>query len=247
MADFATQGGHWYRADGTPAYTVVGKNGKERPTTVRDAREHGLLPSVTGIIRCAAAPQLEVWKRRQLALACLTLPRISGESEDDFLARAEHDWQEEGKNAADRGTEIHAAVEQHYRGEPPAEEMWPWVTSVRDLILSTCGVQTWLPERSFASRLGFGGKIDLHSANWLLDVKGKDGIERFDLYDEHYMQLAAYRMGLGFPWMRCGIVFVNRKAPECLLVEAKEDGLEQGWNMFQGLLAYWRAKNRHAP
>ncbi len=83
---------HWYRTDGTPCYQVPRADGKGlRPTTLRDARKLGLVPSVTGIIRCAAAPQLEAWKRKQLALACLTLPRIEGESADDFMVRAERD------------------------------------------------------------------------------------------------------------------------------------------------------------
>ena len=36
---FATSAGHWYRLDGTPCYTVVGKNGKERNATLADARD----------------------------------------------------------------------------------------------------------------------------------------------------------------------------------------------------------------
>ena len=50
------------RHDGTPAYTIVGKNGKERPTTLRDARQHGLLPSVSGIIR---SPQRPRWNEME--------------------------------------------------------------------------------------------------------------------------------------------------------------------------------------
>jgi len=52
-----------------------------RNTTVKDAREHGLLPSVTTIIACHARPALEIWKQQNAILAALTLPRIDGESE----------------------------------------------------------------------------------------------------------------------------------------------------------------------
>lgn len=130
MADFASESGHWYLADGTPYYTLVGANGKERPVTLRDARKVGALPSVTTIIRMAAAPALERWKRNQLLLAALTLPRHDGESEADWLKRVEQDWQEEGRAAADKGSAIHAAIEQHFRGEIPDEELWPWVKLV---------------------------------------------------------------------------------------------------------------------
>ena len=63
-----SESGHWYLPNGNPAYTVIGKNGKERNTTVKDAREQGLLPSVTTIIGCAAKPALDVWKQQQAIL-----------------------------------------------------------------------------------------------------------------------------------------------------------------------------------
>jgi hypothetical protein len=79
MTEFATSAGHWYTLDGEPCYTIVGKNGAERNTTLRDARTMALVPSVTTIIRQAAAPALEKWKRDQLLMAALTLPRMPNE------------------------------------------------------------------------------------------------------------------------------------------------------------------------
>lgn len=253
MSDFATAGGHWYKLDGSPFYTITGANGKERAVTLRDARKVGAVPSVTGIIRCAAAPQLEAWKRKQLALACLTLPRIEGESADDFMVRAERDSMQEGRAAADRGTAIHAAIERHYRGEMPDADYWPWVKVARDVIAETCGEQQWSAERSFAHPLGYGGKTDLHSPEWVVDVKTKDG-DLVDapngnkLYDEHTMQLAAYRLGLGLPLTaRCGILFVGRVKPVACFVEASADELLRGSRMFSALLAYWQTKNNYIP
>lgn len=250
MSDFATAGGHWYLPSGEPYYTMVGANGKERNVTLRDARKVGAVPSVTGIIRCAAAPQLERWKRNQVLLAALTLPAVPGETGDAFIARVEQDWQEQGRAAADRGTAIHAAVEKHYRGEQPDEALWDWVKATRDEIKAKCGDQDWSAERSFACALGYGGKTDLHSPGWVLDVKGKEGDvrnQKLSLYDEHLMQLAAYRYGLGFPLAWCGIVFVGRDVPSAVLVEASVQDIEKGWLMFKSLLNYWQVKNGHKP
>ena len=61
MADHAKENGHWYQKDGSPAYMIVGKNGKERPTTLRDARKLGFVPSVTTIIGCADKPPIVWW------------------------------------------------------------------------------------------------------------------------------------------------------------------------------------------
>ena len=114
VKEHQSESGHWYLPNGSPAYRVVGKNGKERNTTVKDAREHGLLPSVTTIIGCAARPALDVYKQQQAILAALTLPRLEGELEQDWLSRVVTDSKEHAKQAAERGTQIHGVIEAFY-------------------------------------------------------------------------------------------------------------------------------------
>ena len=67
----ASESQHWYDRQGNPMYTVIGKNGKERNTTLRDARTMNLVPSVTTILNVAAKPALNVWLQRQVLMACL--------------------------------------------------------------------------------------------------------------------------------------------------------------------------------
>jgi hypothetical protein len=50
-----------------------------RPTTLRDARKLGLLPSVTNVLGVINKPELVEWKMTQAVLAALTLPRRDGE------------------------------------------------------------------------------------------------------------------------------------------------------------------------
>lgn len=246
MTDFATSAGHWYSQDGTPCYTTLSKDGTERPTTLRDARKLGLVPSVTTIIRQAAAPALEKWKRDQLLMAALTLPRRPHEPEAEWLRRVEQDSQEQGRKAADRGTEIHGAIERMYRGEFAAPEFNAWRDIVAHHLDKHCGARQWSPERSFAHPLGYGGKVDLHSAEWVIDFKTKDGVEGSKLYDEHLMQLAAYRRAL-CPQARAGILFVDRNEPICLFVEAEEESLVSGLRMFDCLLGFWQARTGYYP
>ena len=251
MNNFAKESTHWYRPDGSPAYTVPRADGKgERNTTLRDARKLGLLPSVTTIIRCAAAPGLERYRYKSLGLALLTLPRLPDESEDAFLIRAERDAAEHAKQAAERGTAIHGAVERFYRQQAISryyDEFVFWIDAVANTIDPICGDQEWSAERSFATD-AYGGKVDLHSDGWLLDVKTKDGpLDDQTLCDEQIMQLAAYRYGLGIYQARCGIVFVRRDAPEARFVEAEPADLEKGWEMFKSLLNYWQTKTGHRP
>jgi hypothetical protein len=249
MADYASEGGHFYLPDGTPYYTVVGANGRERPTTLRDARKVGAYVGCTTIIRCAAQPGLQNWIAEQLLLASLTLPRLEGESEKSWLDRVRKDAKEEGKGAADRGTIIHGALERSRKGQTVGMEFVPWIEAVSLEIEKHCGLQLWKAEKSYAHKYGYGCKIDLHSADpnpWVIDYKGKDDDKKDDLelYDEHLEQLAACRLAAGIPRARCAIVFFGRQTPWAKFVEADEDDLVRGWEMFSALLTFWQAKNR---
>jgi len=238
---------HWYSADGSPAYEVTGANGKLRPTTLRDARKMDLVPSVTTVIRCASAPGLEYWKIKQAVMAALTYPGMKGDDGDIALVIA--DSKAQAKKAAERGTMIHAAIQGHYEGQPPAPDFWPHVKAAKETVEGWIQ-SNWTPEKSFCHRYGFGGKVDLSCPSAVLDFKTKEfgPDDKLDTWDEHAMQLAAYRVGLGIPDARCAIVYVSASNPGLArLLEINSDDLANGWQMFQGLLSYWQAKNKYWP
>jgi hypothetical protein len=240
----ASEAQHWYTKDGAPAYEVPAKDGSMRPTTLRDARKLGLLPSVTSIIKCAAAPGLQLWMQKQVMLAALTLPRQDGESEDDYLQRILRDSKEQARKAAERGTAIHAAIQGNYEGQPPHEEYWEHVYGAVQTVGQWLDGIRWTAERSFASALGYGGKVDLSSSIAVLDFKTKEFGPDDDLktWDEHAMQLAAYRHGLEMPQARCAIVYVSVTHPGLSrLIEIPQEELEKGWKCFYSLLQFWKA------
>lgn len=248
----AAESGHWYGRDGTPVYEVRGKNGQMRPATLADARKMGLYPGCTSIIKCAAAPGLERWKRDQVLLAALTIPRVVDESDESLCARILRDSEEQARKARDRGTEIHAAIQSHYEGVAPSEDLWPYVKGVTESIAANFGEQEWIAEMPVAHASGFGTKSDLHCPGIVLDFKGsefdKEKAPSLKLWDEHAMQLAATRQALGLPLARCAIVYVSRTTPGLArIIEVNEDYLQQGWLMFQGLLSYWQASKNYWP
>lgn len=252
-SSYASEAGHWYHLDGRPCYTVIGKNGKERPTTLADARKLNLVPSVTGIIKMAAAPGLERWKQQQMMMAALTLPRTAEESELDWLKRVWIDAGEHARQAAERGTAIHAAIQSYYEGMAlePAWEQHVIGAAQAIMDIPMLSGPDWKAEKSFAHPLGFGGKTDLHSAydghGMVLDVKTKEFSDTAELavYDEHAMQLAAYREGLGMNGASAGIVYVSTSVPGLAhIIMLSRDELVRGWSMFQCLLQFWKAKNR---
>lgn len=245
---------HWYRQDGGPQYTVKAKDGSDRPTTLRDARKMSLVPSVTTILKVAAKPGLEQWKLEQMLLSALTLPKAPDESEKAYIARIVADSKETGKQAAEKGTRIHESIESWFEGNKNVEHKTTAIAFEESIFnhFKTHPMQPWLTERSFASTLGYGGKVDMYCdpdeaapMGIVLDAKSKDfgPDDKVDAYDEHLMQLAAYRYGLGVPNARCANVFVSRTHPELVrIVEWPEADLQRGWEMFQCLLRYWKLK-----
>ena len=245
----AAESTHWYDKAGLPVYQVEAVKGGVRPTTLRDARKLGLGPSVTGVIKCAAAPGLERWKQQQVLLSALTLKRGIAETDDEFTKRIMQDSQEQAKKAAERGTAIHAAIQGWYEDVIPPQEYLPHCEGTAKAVIGWLG-ERWVSERSFFHPLGFGGKVDLSCDLAVLDFKTKEFGPDDDLktWDEHHMQLAAYREGLGDPEARCAICYVSVNNPGLArVIEIPEDDLQRGWECFKALFQYWKAKNRYSP
>lgn len=243
------ENGHWYTKEGEPAYSTEGKTGT-RPTTLRDARKLGLLPSVTTIIGQLSKAGLDTWKQQQVLLSALTLPKIATETEQEWLTRVMKDSKETGRKAADRGNAIHEVIQSFY--ENVLADWPPYVRAVEQTINEHFGNQLWTSERSFAHDDGFGGKVDLSSRHdalrgWngaVVDFKTKDiALDKVDVYFEHILQLAAYRQGLGIPNARCAIVFVNGTSNEVKLIEVEEEELQRGWECYWHLLKVYQLKN----
>jgi hypothetical protein len=252
MTEIATEAGHWYAEDGTPRYTMIGANGKERPTTLRDARKFDLFPSVSGIMAGAASPGLTQYYINQAMDAALTLPRLDGESLDAFKRRALADSKEHANKARDLGSLIHGCIEKSLMKQYDWDQVYAkHVNSAIAALSHRCGGLVGLrSEKSFAHRLGYGGKVDASKWGFVDDFKCKD-FDRDTLpatYENHHMQLAAYREGLGMPNASCAIIYVSTKVPGLThTVEIAPDDLERGWKMFRALLSYWQHKNRYIP
>lgn len=244
----ASESGHWYAPDGSCAYTIIGKNGQERPTTLRDSRKAGLFPSVTTILRVLDKPGLGRWLQKQVLMSALTLPRLDGEGEDSYAERVIKDANEQSNKARDLGTEIHGAIERYMLGQP--SDHLDICKAVEAALDAHFGHQEWSSEKSFAHAMGFGGKVDLHSQTVVADFKTKQfNAEKLpEIYDEHCLQIAAYAHGLGLPEAKGAIVFVSTSEPGLIhIVDIPEEELDSGWRMFMSALEIWCEQKRYWP
>jgi hypothetical protein len=192
---------HWYAKDGSPVHTVQMKTDptKQRPTTVRDARELGLLPSVTNIIGILDKPALTAWKQEQAVLAAITLPRNPGEGDDDFAIRVTRDATEQVSDAASIGVKMHAAVATLLTtGRIDCDDaIKPLFAPVIEWSDKHIGY-VHLAEQTVVGD-GYAGQLDLVAelddlGPCIIDFKTRKRYNgKFATYDEDGLQLAAYQ------------------------------------------------------
>ena len=239
---FTAESGHWYTQEGDPMYTIVGANGKERNTTLRDAKKEKLVPSVTTILSMIAKPALENWKIEQALTSALTLERQEGESFKSFSYRCKDDSKKIGMAAAKRGTEIHYEIENGFLGKKKSK---PYKI-IKAWLDENYPNEEWIAEDSFCADIGYGGKIDLYSKSGIfVDFKTKDNLEGKDpaklVYDEHGMQLSAYAQGCGFTDVERVSIFVDRKDTSLIACHIwDKDSQVKHTAMFNSILDYWK-------
>jgi hypothetical protein len=262
---FVSDSGHWYcMTDGAPCYTVPNKSkpGEMRPTTLRDARVLNLAPSVSAIVRQTHKPYLEEWKIKECLKYSVEHPYEEHmESLDEYAKRMLAQWSEESGKVKDTGKKVHGAIEKWLESGVVEESMSLYV-SAADLAIGEIGVkfQEYV-EKSFAHPLGYGGRYDLSGdllsgQKFVLDFKTKNGkfVPPFG-FDEHPMQLAAYREGVAvqqkcppYASARCFNVFISVEQPGQFYVkEWTEEELKRAWTMFRCLLNYWQSDKNYFP
>lgn len=243
---------HWYTREGKTAYTTNG-----RDTTLRDARKLGLVKSVTTILNVVSKAALTKWMVQQGIMAALTGTRMSGETDEAYIARILTESKQSAIDAANEGSRIHDACETYVRDGYCRDEYLPHAqAAAAELKKLFPDVNDWVVEKAFAHPLGFGGKCDLHSPSTgiIVDYKTKDG-DFSDgkklAWDQHW-QLAAYQKGLSLvkhsynnAWELDDVdvffpgaaIFISRTHPGKVASHVwSADEMAQGWAVFAAAL-----------
>lgn len=247
--------GHWYQLNGDSCHTVIGKNGKERGTTLADARKLNLVASVTNIMDIQSKPALINWIQNQVLEAAMASPYAVGIDRDTWKKNIINKSREIGEKAAKRGNEIHDSMEAYFK-EGTYDYNEDYTREAINLILKEFPNYFWIAEASFAHKDGFGGRVDLHGYNSagdtvIIDFKTKDKTDVKDMsqFDDHCIQLAAYQVGLGLPenTRRFNLfISINPETPGlCRLVECEK--FDKYKKIFYALLNLWKCKNNYFP
>jgi CRISPR/Cas system-associated exonuclease Cas4 (RecB family) len=254
-----SQPSHWYYPDARPCYEVPyadSSKGMRRPTTLRDAKKLGLLPSVTTLLRILDKPGLNSWLREQAALAVLTSPRLADEEIDAFVKRVlqiDREQDEEAANARDLGSQIHSAIEKVLSGEADldfvelAGYIAPAVAAVRDFGRVPATEKILVGE-------GYAGRVDAIVENdqfvTVVDFKTTKTLPK-QSYNEHKLQLAAYAMALGNTGDKiiqtCNIYISTTNPGEIAVFKHSDDWSDTYQKGFKPLMSVWSWLNNYFP
>jgi hypothetical protein len=186
---------HWYDKDGKAVFEVPYKDVKKgmRPTRLPDAVALKLFPSVTTILNVLAKPSLDRWKLEQVANACR---RLGTDQDNAALIDAAF---EQVADAADLGTSIHKAIEDHYQTGTYDPNMGLYVEAVDKWVVAEGVKFTEHELRLVSLSHGFAGTTDAvitspRPGAGILDFKSRKTQpgKKVVPYETQPMQIAAY-------------------------------------------------------
>lgn len=268
-----SESNHWYDKDGNSVHTVAGKTVDTRPTTIRDARELKLFPSVSGIIKQWYNPSLERYKiEKAMETARFYLsqnPIVEFESEAEeeaYYKFVRENAKKESSNAADLGTKIHATLEAALGGydwnkDEEVTSAEGFLVPIKEFVLPALeaikGFGITEAETVVVNKAdGYAGTMDVaaykDNKNYVLDFKStktKAG-KAVESRQGHPTQLVAYYKAFygSLDNVNAANIYIstNEIGRVDILEYSKEELLKQ-WEAFQACLTLWRLANDYDP
>lgn len=241
---------HWYsRKDGSPQHHC----------RIQGASKAGHYPSVTSILKVWPKEALDRWKIEQAIMSAITLPRLPGESDDDFAKRVVHDMGEEAKGAASKGTIMHDMLATRLtKGMWPTQAVndgWgPWAEAWESWIKTEIVKVHKSEEVLLNHRLGYAGTVDLvaDTRQWgfcVLDFKNQNVRDKGPaFYDEWLFQLSAYAACLEEKPQNLVSLVLNRNKPDAPAVKVWDlDDVPRAWAIFKTCMALWVLNKNYDP
>ena len=228
---------------------------------LRMARPCRAFPSVTTIQSIAKNYGLERYKREQFGLSLLTTPRNRGETDEQFIDRADEGAHEHSARAMEKGTHIHQLFEN-------LDEIKLKIKEENELDQKRCKMLLDWKEENILSvekkesvviskEYGFAGRFDTLARmkdgtktgeRVLLDLKTcvpKDG--KMTPWPSYCVQLSAYLIALGEDIPTANIMFSSTEDLAIELHRWSDKETKRAKQAFLGLVAYWQWSNKYWP
>ena len=250
---------HLYDNDCSPRYEVSGKN-RKRPSTLRDARKFGWVPSVSTIWgEIVNRHLLNKWTQTELMKAFHEQIKLRANSTgilsfEDVEKLARSEFGKKQQQVMGRGTVIHDHLELYFKGVDIGDQYRGLCHNVQRKLDEVCGPQEWEAEKSFSHQSGYGGKTDLCSDQWMVDFKTKEFPDNPNVkkmvYDDHGVQLAAYDQGIPVNGLtgsrRLLNLFIDVGEGHSVLEWEHED-IPRFREMFNSALSLWKLTKKYNP
>jgi hypothetical protein len=244
---------HFYDTSGNPRHFVKGTNGKERPSTIADAKKHGWLPSVTEVLKVLDKPALTRWLVRQGVYAVTTAPDVAGEGLDAKIERIldlEAQQDEESRIARDCGSDMHAGLEALSLGRPVDPKLEPWIMPAWRVAVGQqgmfgvrCSVECVLVGDGYAGKADLITRDDLNKTVWIVDWKCVKNLPRNGAWPEAVIQCASYAAAALKPLgavIRTANVYLSTVNQGEFYVATHPDWHDTYEHGFRPLLQYYR-------
>jgi hypothetical protein len=251
---------HFYKENGEPFhYVPMTTRDGTRPTRMSDVlkvwdKGELCVPSVTTVLNILSKPALQNWKINQHLKQAYKIDKsvLSYELEhfveiDEFIEEVKRLTEIEMDLAPSAGTNFHKLMEDYVNRNTKDDENYQLAEKVYKTILDKTSSKDFIAEKSFATEL-YGGSVDLHSNDWIIDYKTKQTKDKFKpgkmCFQDHSIQLSAYREGLGLHNAKCANVFVCLEDGQIDFHVHSEKELEKGKHLFHHALQIWYIRNR---
>ena len=248
------QAGHWYTQEGDSAHSIIGANGKERNTTVTDARKLGLLPSVTSIIGVLDKPQLTSWKIEQGIMSSLTLPKEENETLEDYARRVVKDSKEATSKAAEHGTKMHLELENILLGRATStdEVLQPYIATFKKWSDENIEKTYWCEKALVGA--GYAGRCDAYVklkgvGDAIVDLKNRKVNPKYEpFYDTDCAQIFAYLSASENPKAAgVSIVLASNDSSKIMTRVWEKDELYQAGIAFCAMQKVWAWVKGYTP
>ena len=262
--------GHWYNKSGKPNHTQLLKKPRkdgstERDTNLGDARKLGLCPSFSGITDIVAKRQIEKWRmdrRDEAWLAAI---------EQNNLGLVDDIYKSSITKQRDEGTRVHNLIEQYLKGEWDSYTMsvydddtcadWTIADAVAQALESL--------EPSFIAdyKTKACSKEEFEGLKLYPNHYQQLAAYREMILAQQYMETKPYieqsmvhpqlfyggtvdyfhLEGIG-DGVKCYIIYVNTDFPGLVkIMEAPEDKLTKGLELFKATFELWKVLNNYDP